>query len=105
MKNNGTFANAVCSSVRCELLGFDIVAFLESVNTTAGVDKLLLARKERMAVGANIHAKVFLGGGSLNNFAACATDRRLLILGMNTLFHSCHLFIKYKMVNTRIITQ
>ena len=43
-----------------ELLGFDIVAFLESVNTSAGIDQLLLAREERVAVRADIHAKVIL---------------------------------------------
>ena len=73
-------------------LFIQIVALLEAIHTSAGIDQLLLAGKERMALGTDINAKVFLGGRRLDNFAACATDRGRLILGMNTLFHSCHLF-------------
>ena len=73
--------------VRRELLGFDIVAFLESVNTSAGIDELLLAREERVAVGANIHTKVFLGGRRLKRSAASALYRGGLIVGMDSLLH------------------
>ena len=70
-----------------ELLGFDIVAFLESVNTSAGIDQLLLAREERVAVRADIHAKVILGGSRLEGGAASALNHGGLIVGMDSLLH------------------
>ena len=75
------------------ILFVEIVALLEAVNTSAGIDELLLAREKRMALGANINTKILLGRGSLDNLAASTTDRCFLILGMDALFHSCHLFI------------
>ena len=72
-------------------LFIQVVALLEAIHTAAGVHKLLLARKERMALGANIYAKVLLGGGSLDGLTARAADRGRLVLGMDAVFHSCHL--------------
>ena len=75
------------------ILFVEIVTLLEAVYTSAGIDELLLAREKRMALGANINTKILLGRGSLDNLAASTTDRCFLILGMDALFHSCHLFI------------
>ena len=43
-----------------KLFAFEIKALLESVNTSACIDELLLACEERMALGANIYAHVGL---------------------------------------------
>ena len=74
-------------------LFIEIVALLEAINASAGIHKLLLACKERMALAANSPAKILFRGGSLDDLAACTTDCRFLILGVDSLFHSCHLFI------------
>ena len=61
---------------------------LELVNASACINKLLLARKEGMALGADINSQLAaLGGFGFNNFAASASDNALLILGMNSVFH------------------
>ena len=67
---------------------------LETVHAAAGIDELLFSGEERMAFRADFHADIALGGRGLDHFAAGAGDSRLLILGMNILFHSCHLFQK-----------
>ena len=59
----------------------------ELVDTTACIDKLLLAGKERMALRANFNAQITLGGSGLYDFAACTGNRAFLVFGMNTLFH------------------
>lgn len=63
------------------------VALLEHVNTPAGIDELLLAREERMALGANFNVDILLRGSGLNHIPACAGNSRLLILGMNLFLH------------------
>ena len=60
---------------------------LELVDTTACIDKLLLAGEERMALRANFNAKITLGGSGLYDFAACTSDRAFLVFGMETLLH------------------
>ena len=63
-------------------------SLLELINTTAHVDKLLLAGEEGVALGANFNSHFASRGGSgRNSFAASATDYALFILGMNSGFH------------------
>src|SRR5699024_3730247 len=57
----------------------------------ARINQLLLARIERMALGANFNADVLLRGTRVNHIAACAGNGRFLIVRMN-IFHICHLF-------------
>ena len=64
---------------------------IESVNTSAGIDELLLAGKVGMALGADLDADVFLRGTSLDHIAAGASDDRLFVLRMDV-FHAVHLF-------------
>ena len=61
---------------------------VELVNTSAGIDQLLLARIKRMALGTNLYSDVLFSASSLNNLTACALDRRLLIIGVYSFFHS-----------------
>jgi hypothetical protein len=70
----------------------DIVSFLETIDSSARVDQLLLAGEERMALRTNINAKVFFGGASFNHVAAGTPDRRLRVFRMNTFLHDYHLF-------------
>ena len=69
------------------LRSIELESLLESVNTSAGINELLLAGKERMAVGANIHTKILFGGGSLERSAASALYHGGLIVGMDSLLH------------------
>ena len=66
---------------------FDVEPLLETLDTSACIYQLLLAGKERMAVGANFNADVLLCGTCLKGVAAGAGNRRPLILGMDSLFH------------------
>lgn len=49
------------------------------------------ARKERVALRANIDAKLFLRGARRELVAAAASHRSLEILGMDSFFHAVHL--------------
>ena len=76
------------------LLSF-LQTLLELVNTSAGINKLLLAGKEGMALRANFNsdlvAALRVGGTSGYGLAASALDCYLFILGMDTLLHNKHL--------------
>ena len=65
---------------------------VEAVNTAARVNELLLAGEVRMALRANFHADVLLGGTRVNHIAASTGDGGLLVLRVNGFFHFCHLF-------------
>ena len=67
------------------------VFLVETVNTSTGVNKLLLAGVERVTLGANFNLDVLLGRTSLNNCTTRASDSRLFVLGMDTFLHGFHL--------------
>ena len=67
-------------------------ALLESVNTSACINQLLLARKERMTFGTNFNTNVLLSGTCVNDIAASACNGCILVCGMHLLLHGCHLF-------------
>ena len=69
------------------------VALLEAVYTSAGVNQLLLASVERMALGADINAQVLLDGTGLKGLAANAVNQSLAVVRMDLLFHGFHLFL------------
>ena len=64
---------------------------VELGNAAAGIDQLLLASVERMALGANFDVDLGLGGTSLDDVAASAGDGAVNVVRMDTLFHSFHL--------------
>jgi hypothetical protein len=64
---------------------------VEAIHASAGVNQLLLARVERMALGANFDMDLRLRGTSLDHIAACASNGAVNVVRMNTLFHSFHL--------------
>ena len=63
------------------------VTAVEFVNTTGGIDKFLLAGKERMAFGADSNLGFRTGGFDVPDFSAGAGDDRIFILRMNIFFH------------------
>ena len=71
----------------------DAVLLVELVNTAAGVDQLLLAGVERVALGANLDGDVLAGGAGLDDVAAGAPDCGLIIFGMYAFLHFAHLCI------------
>ncbi len=75
------------------LLGFEIKALLESVNTSACIYELLLTCKERMAAGADIYTKILLSRRSFDSCAASTLYNGGIVVGMDSLLHnSIHLF-------------
>jgi len=70
-----------------------IVTLLETVYTAAGINQLLSAGKERMTLGADFYSDILLGGAGLDHFTASAANGGLLVVGMDSLFHGCHLFL------------
>ena len=64
---------------------------VELFNAAAGVDELLLASIEGMALGADFNRDVLTGGASLYDCAARTFDGGGLIVGMDTFFHTFHL--------------
>ena len=67
------------------------VAALKALNTSAGVNQLLLASVERMALGANFDVDLGLGGTSFDDITASAGNGAVNVVRMDTLFHSFHL--------------
>ena len=80
---------------------FHIEALLEAINTSASINKLLLAGVERMALGADIHLHLFFGGAGLECFTAYAANDALAILGMNVFLHCCFTSFAYAMAFER----
>ena len=80
------------------LPGLHAVALLEAVDTAAGVNQLLLAGKERVALGADFNAQLLLGGAGHEGIAAHAGDGRLLILRVDAFLHDFHLFYRNTIV-------
>ena len=60
---------------------------LELVKTSAGINELLLAGIERMALAADFDLHIALRGTSLYLGAASALDNALFIFGMNSFLH------------------
>ena len=61
---------------------------VEALNTSAGVNQLLLTSVERMALGANFDVDLRLGGTSLDDVTASAGDGAVNVIRMDTLLHS-----------------
>ena len=71
-----------------ELLLEVFESLLELVNTSACINKLLLAGEEGVALRANFNSDLAsLSGLCYNGLAACALDNALFVLGLNSFFH------------------
>ena len=75
-----------------ELLRCGFKTLPKFVNTSAGINKLLLTGEERMALRAYFNSYDAAGSGTgLNFLAASAPYRNLGILRMDTFLHCLHL--------------
>ena len=87
---------AVIQKMRCRdstthflsLFG-SVKAFVELFDSTAGINELLLAGKERMALGADIDGNNvgLLGSARFKGIAARTDNCRFSVLGMDGFFH------------------
>ena len=66
----------------------DVETLLETINTAAGIDQLLLAGVEGVALGANFNLQLALHGTRLKRLTAYATDDGLAIFRMDLFFHA-----------------
>ena len=73
--------------LRSELLSGCFQTLLELINATAGINELLLTRKERMAFGANFNTDAVLNGAGHEFLAASALYSDFLVFGMDSCFH------------------
>ena len=76
---------------------FHVEALFETIHTAAGINQLLLAGIERMALGADINLHLFLGGAGFKSFTAYAANHALSILGMNVFLHCFFTSFAYAM--------
>ena len=67
---------------------FHVETLLEAVNASAGIDQLLLASVEGVALGANFDLQFTLHRTRLKRLTAHATDDGLAIFGMDLFFHA-----------------
>src|SRR2546423_3786842 len=63
------------------------LAALKALHSAAGIDQLLAARVERVAVGADLDVELGLGRARGELVAACTADVRLDVLGVDTGLH------------------
>ena len=76
----------LCSASSCCIL-FLAVALVELLDAAACLYVTLTTREERMALGADIDAKLRLRGTCLERVTATANYRSFIVLRMNTLLH------------------
>ena len=74
------------------LLLLQAKTLVEAINTSTGVNQLLLAGIERVALGADLNTNVLLGRTGSKDIAAGTADGGLFVLGMDTFLHFVHLF-------------
>jgi len=80
----------LCSEVSVLLQAKSLV---ETVNTSTGVNQLLLAGIERVALGAEFNLDVLLGRASGKDVTASTTNGSLFVVGVDTFLHIVHLFL------------
>ena len=71
------------------------ISLFELIDTSTGINQLLLAREERMAVAANIylHNVAVFRRTRFERSAARASHSHFVIFGMNISFHFFHLAV------------
>ena len=91
MHNNAKNPHYASRSADSSLLQAE--SLVETINTSTGVNQLLLAGIERVALGADFNADVLLGGAGRKDVATGTANRSLFVLGMDTFLHVVHLFL------------
>ena len=64
------------------------VLLVELINAAAGVNELLLAGVEGVALGADFNGDVLLGAAGFDDLAASAADGGLFVVGMDSGLHN-----------------
>ena len=70
-----------------------VKSLVETVNTSTGVNQLLLAGIERVALGADLNSDFLLGGAGGKSIATSAANCSLFVLRMDAFSHFVHLFL------------
>ena len=68
-------------------------SLVETINTSTGVNQLLLAGIERVALGADFNSDVLLGGAGGKSVATSTANRSLFVVRMDAFSHVVHLFL------------
>ena len=73
------------------------ISLFELIDTSTGINQLLLAREERMAITANIYFENFtiLRRASLESSSTSASNSYFVIFGMDISFHYFHLAVRF----------
>ena len=83
----------------------EVETLIELIDTSSGVNQLLLTSEERMALRADFHADVLSCRGCFNYLSAVAFNCCGLIIGMYSGFHQNHLHTRleiYLLLDTYI---
>ena len=91
-------ANKKAKSLHCfRSTGLELLlqaeSLVETINTSTGVNQLLLAGVERVALRADFNSDVLLGGASGKSVATSTANRSLFVVGMDAFSHVVHLFL------------
>ena len=70
-----------------------IESLVETVNTSTGINQLLLAGIERVALGADFNSDILLGGAGGKGVATSTANCSLFVVGMDAFSHFVHLFL------------
>ena len=91
--------NSRCATVSGTETGLvvaaQIVLTIESLDTSASLNSLLLTGVERMALGANFNRDLGYSRSNDEFVTAMALNLALIILGMDSFLHGEHLFHGY----------
>ena len=68
-------------------------SLVETVNTSTGVNQLLLAGIERVALGADFNTDVLLSRTGREDVTTGTANGSLFVVGMDTFLHFVHLFL------------
>ena len=71
---------------------------LETIDASAGINQLLLAGVEGMALGADIHLQFLLGRTGLKRLTAHAANDALAVVGMDLFLHCDFTSFAYAMI-------
>ena len=66
---------------------------VKTIDTSTGVNQLLLAGIERVALGADFNTDILLGRAGGKSVTAGAADGGLLVFGMDAFSHVVHLVL------------
>ena len=70
-----------------------VETLVETIDTSTGVNQLLLAGIERVALGADLNSDLLLGGAGGKGVTAGAANGGLFVVGMDAFSHFVHLFL------------